>query len=437
MLDVLEYHAQLFWVLPYFVSPYLSLVIGRPSCGGSTWCARGMQSIVGNLSCNGEPPVGGDSDEELGENLFDARNGSYDELYIGATGTNVFTSQFGLGTNSLHGEGISDCAAPDLSCNSSFCGDSDVLAECTEGQGCARRPKLALNEGGAEVQSPGCDSDTTSDRCLGGGALGDGWWVGTGGNDRQTQKRRKISSTAATAADVIAAGVGFSGRGSSVVMAAVQNRTCSLCGRSGHNRRTCLHARPSSSLTDGLRSDVPNVLNQAQGAQWVLRGDKGGVGTTPLCSGTLVEALYDNGLWYEGVIESHDSATGRYKITFPDGESVTTPLPDDNFRILSCTGPTGQVPSDASMAPTFENGKFCCVPAPVCNGGVQVYLMAATSGGAGGFVAKPLDYAQACLLPRPTPWYTLLSSAPLHAKMAQIPFTSINKAADLFSHFPC
>ena len=377
----------------------------------STWCANGLQSSVGDSSCNGEPVMGGDSDEDLGENLFDARTGSYDELYIGGTPGNVYSSQLGLSSSA----GISECAAPDLSCNSSFCGDSDVLGEGAERQDCIRRPR---SEGRAEAQSPDGDSDTAPDRGLGGGALGEGWWVG--GNDRQVQKRcRKIPFTPATAADVIISGVGCSGRGSSVAMAAGQYRTCSLCGKTGHNRRTCLHARLSSTVTDGLLPDVPNTLNQAQGALWTARGEKGCGGSTVLWAGTPVEALYDDGLWYEGVIESHDSTTGRYKITFPDGESVTTPLPDDNFRILSSARPTGPGQLDSSMASTIEPEKNYCAPTPVFNGNLQVCVVAAKNGGAEGFVAKPLDYAQACLLPRPTPGYVLLSSALKHAKRTQ------------------
>jgi hypothetical protein len=372
--------------------------------------------------------MGGDSDEGLGENLFDARTGSYDELYIGSTsGGGVYTSQFGLGPNVLHEEAgmiDSECAAPDLSCNNSFCGDSDVLAERADGQDCVGRPKLAQSERGEEVQSPGCDSDSAPDRGLGGGALGEGWWVGTGGNDQQAQKRcRKNPTTSVTAADVLAAS--FGGRGSGTVVAAGQCRTCSLCGRSGHNRRTCPQARLSSSLTDSLKPDIPNVMNQAQGVQWVLRGENQGEGSTPLWAGTLVEALYDNGLWYEGVIESHDSTTGRYKITFPDGECVTTPLPDDNFRILSSTRAVGPIRSGVSIACTVENGGNGCAPAPVCSGNNHM-LVAASAGGGGCYVARPLDYAQACMLPRPNSWYAILSFALVHTCVTKFPLISIS-----------
>jgi hypothetical protein len=362
---------------------------------GSTWSSSGLRAS-GDMSCNG------DSDEGLGESFFDARTGPYDELDIGGTGGNVFTSRFGLGPSALHEEGgmmDTDCAAPDLSCDGSFCGDSDALAERSERQDAVVRPRQG--DGGADVQSPGCDSDTAPDKGLGGGALGDGWWVGNGGNDRQAQKRyRKSPTTAVTAADVIA-GVGCSGRGSSAVMPSGQCRTCSLCGRTGHNRRTCPQTRLSHPHTDGLKPDAPTVLQ----AQLAFGSERMGEGWATLWAGTRVEALYDNGQWYEGVIESHDSTTGRYKITFPDGESVTTPLPDDNFRVISWTRPAGPLQSDGSLASNMENGKICCAPAPACSGSTQVFMMAATGGGEC-YVARPLDYAQACLLPRPISWYT-------------------------------
>lgn len=97
----------------------------------------------------------------------------------------------------------------------------------------------------------------------------------------------------------------------------------------------------------------------SEAAVCTLRGEKGSGGSPVLCAGTCVEALYDDGLWYEGRIESHDSTTGRYKITLQDGETVTTPLPDDNFRVLSSAGP--------------EHGKNCASPpVTVFNGNGQV-----------------------------------------------------------------